>query len=67
MCVFVFVFVFVFLCVQDAHEFITTILDQFGNIAPLLKQKAALLGKIYRCPIVDNFVFQIQNTRTCKV
>ncbi|CAK6974921.1 ubiquitin carboxyl-terminal hydrolase 37-like isoform X5 [Scomber scombrus] len=51
---------------KDAHEFITSFLDQFRSLAPVLKQKAAIAGKTYKCAVEDNFVFKMQNTRTCK-
>ncbi|XP_053189580.1 ubiquitin carboxyl-terminal hydrolase 37-like [Scomber japonicus] len=51
---------------KDAHEFIVTVLDQLRNLAPLLRQEAALVGRKYRCPVEEHFIFKMESTRTCK-
>ncbi|KAI4792445.1 hypothetical protein KUCAC02_033378 [Chaenocephalus aceratus] len=51
---------------QDAHEFLTTVLDQMRAVAPQLQDIAARLGRVYRCPVEDHLVFRMQNTRTCR-
>nr|XP_033935537.1 ubiquitin carboxyl-terminal hydrolase 29-like [Pseudochaenichthys georgianus] len=51
---------------QDAHEFLTTVLDQMRGVAPQLQDIAARLGRVYRCPVEDHLVFRMQNTRTCR-
>ncbi|KAK2905822.1 hypothetical protein Q8A73_009765 [Channa argus] len=51
---------------KDAHEFLTSVLNQMGNLAPLLSETAAILGTTYICPVREHLVFKMQNTRTCK-
>lgn len=56
----------VFLCVQDAHEFLTSVLDQIRRLSPLMQQIARSMGRRYTCPVEDHLVFKMENTRTCK-
>ncbi|KAI4800064.1 hypothetical protein KUCAC02_016601 [Chaenocephalus aceratus] len=51
---------------KDAHEFLTTVLDQMRDVAPQLQDIAACLGRAYRCPVEEHLVFRMQNTRTCR-
>ncbi|XP_054451939.1 ubiquitin carboxyl-terminal hydrolase 37-like isoform X2 [Anoplopoma fimbria] len=51
---------------KDAHEFLTTILDQIRSLSPLLQEVAACCKKSYRCPVEDHLVFRMQMTRTCR-
>lgn len=51
---------------QDAHEFLTSVLDQMRCLSPQLQMRAASMGRVYSCPVEDNMVFKIQKTRTCK-
>ncbi|KAF3837899.1 hypothetical protein F7725_009667, partial [Dissostichus mawsoni] len=51
---------------KDAHEFLTTVLDQMRSVAPQLQDIAACLGRGYRCPVEEHLVFRMQNTRTCR-
>ncbi|XP_049453268.1 ubiquitin carboxyl-terminal hydrolase 37-like isoform X2 [Epinephelus fuscoguttatus] len=51
---------------KDAHEFLTTVLEQMRGLAPLLQETAAFMGTHYTCPVEDNLVITIENTRTCK-
>lgn len=53
-------------CVQDAHEFLTTVLYQIRKLSPLLEQIAASKGKRYTCPVEEHLVFKMQTTRTCR-
>ncbi|XP_045925927.1 ubiquitin carboxyl-terminal hydrolase 37-like isoform X2 [Micropterus dolomieu] len=51
---------------KDAHEFLTSVLDQMRCLSPQLQMRAASMGRVYSCPVEDNMVFKIQKTRTCK-
>ncbi|KAL7386998.1 hypothetical protein ABVT39_016837 [Epinephelus coioides] len=51
---------------KDAHEFLTTVLEQMRGLAPLLQETAAFMGTHYTCPVEDHLVITIENTRTCK-
>ncbi len=51
---------------KDAHEFLTSVLNQMRSLHPPLQQIADSMGSVYSCPVEDNFVFKIQSTRTCK-
>ncbi|KAK1889445.1 Ubiquitin carboxyl-terminal hydrolase 37 [Dissostichus eleginoides] len=51
---------------KDAHEFITSVLDQMRNLSPLLQDIATCMGQTYTCPVERNMVFQMENIRTCK-
>ncbi|KAK2859722.1 hypothetical protein Q5P01_004342 [Channa striata] len=50
---------------KDAHEFLTSVLDQMRNSTPVLSQTAAMIGATYSCPIREHLSFMMQNTRTC--
>lgn len=52
--------------VQDAHEFLTTVLDQIRSLSPDLQMIAACKNNVYSCPVETYMEFRIQNTRTCK-
>ncbi|KAK5903887.1 hypothetical protein CgunFtcFv8_007632 [Champsocephalus gunnari] len=51
---------------KDAHEFITSVLNQMRNLSPLLQDMATCMGQTYTCPVERNMVFQMENIRTCK-
>ncbi|XP_031148544.1 ubiquitin carboxyl-terminal hydrolase 37-like [Sander lucioperca] len=51
---------------HDAHEFLTSVLEQMRSLAPLLQEAAARMGRRYTCPVEDHMVFMMENTRTCK-
>ncbi|XP_045886885.1 ubiquitin carboxyl-terminal hydrolase 37-like isoform X2 [Micropterus dolomieu] len=51
---------------KDAHEFLTTVLDQIRGLSPLLREVTASVEKRYRCPVEDHLTFKMQNTRNCK-
>ncbi|XP_039672041.1 ubiquitin carboxyl-terminal hydrolase 29-like [Perca fluviatilis] len=51
---------------HDAHEFLTSVLEQMRSLAPLLQEAAASMGRRYACPVEDHMVFKMENTRTCK-
>lgn len=53
------------LCVQDAHEFLTTVLYQIRKLSPVLEQIAASRGKRYSCPVEEHLLFKMQTIRTC--
>ncbi|KAF3703805.1 Ubiquitin carboxyl-terminal hydrolase 37 [Channa argus] len=50
---------------KDAHEFLTSVLDQMRDLTPLLSETAAMLGLTYNCPVREHLVFKMQNTRMC--
>ncbi|XP_044232218.1 ubiquitin carboxyl-terminal hydrolase 37-like isoform X4 [Thunnus albacares] len=50
---------------KDAHEFLTSVLDQMRSLSPLLQETAANMGTRYTCPVEDHLVFKMENTRTC--
>ncbi|KAE8301090.1 hypothetical protein D5F01_LYC01246 [Larimichthys crocea] len=51
---------------KDAHEFLTSVLDQMRSLCPQLQAAAASEGRIYSCPVEDHLVFKMQKTKTCK-
>ncbi|XP_044073895.1 ubiquitin carboxyl-terminal hydrolase 37-like isoform X2 [Siniperca chuatsi] len=51
---------------KDAHEFLTSVLEQMRCLGPRLQGMAASMGRVYSCPVEDHLVFKMQNTRTCK-
>ncbi|XP_018529131.1 ubiquitin carboxyl-terminal hydrolase 37 [Lates calcarifer] len=51
---------------KDAHEFLTSVLEQMRYWGPQLQVLAAGMGRTYRCPVEEHLVFKMQNTRTCK-
>ncbi|XP_034754988.1 ubiquitin carboxyl-terminal hydrolase 37-like [Etheostoma cragini] len=51
---------------KDAHEFLTSMLEQIRSLSPRLQVMAASLGRSYSCPVEDHMVFKMVNTRTCK-
>ncbi|CAK6955039.1 ubiquitin carboxyl-terminal hydrolase 37-like isoform X4 [Scomber scombrus] len=51
---------------KDAHEFLIIFLDQLRSVSLLLQEEAAVMGRIYTCPVEDNFMFKMENSRTCK-
>ncbi|KAA8587645.1 hypothetical protein FQN60_016507, partial [Etheostoma spectabile] len=50
---------------HDAHEFLTSLLEQMRSLAPRLQRAAACMGRRYTCPVEDHMVFKMENTRTC--
>ncbi|XP_044232217.1 ubiquitin carboxyl-terminal hydrolase 37-like isoform X3 [Thunnus albacares] len=50
---------------KDAHEFLTSILEQMRSLSPSLQETAANMGTRYTCPVEDHLVFKMENTRTC--
>ncbi|XP_063762962.1 ubiquitin carboxyl-terminal hydrolase 37-like [Eleginops maclovinus] len=50
---------------NDAHEFLTSVLDQIWTVSPLLQDIAASMGTGYTCPVESNLVFKVENIRTC--
>ncbi|XP_051905844.1 ubiquitin carboxyl-terminal hydrolase 37-like [Hippocampus zosterae] len=53
------------LCQKDAHEFLTSVLDQMRNLKPAQQKLATKIGKAYCCPVEEHFVFKMQNIRMC--
>ncbi|XP_047455203.1 ubiquitin carboxyl-terminal hydrolase 37-like isoform X2 [Mugil cephalus] len=51
---------------KDAHEFLISVLNQIQSLSPALKEAAARFGTSYTCPVEDNLVFWMENSRTCK-
>ncbi|XP_035535009.1 ubiquitin carboxyl-terminal hydrolase 37-like [Morone saxatilis] len=51
---------------KDAHEFLTSVLDQIRSLSPHLQVVAASTGRRYTCPVDDHLVFRMEHTRTCK-
>ncbi|XP_035989771.1 ubiquitin carboxyl-terminal hydrolase 37-like isoform X2 [Fundulus heteroclitus] len=52
---------------NDAHEFLITVLSQIQFLAPQLQDIASCLDTSYTCPVEENLVFRMKNTRTCKM
>ncbi|XP_019744269.1 ubiquitin carboxyl-terminal hydrolase 37-like isoform X2 [Hippocampus comes] len=50
---------------QDAHEFLTSVLDQIRNLKLAQQKLATKMGKAYYCPVEEHFVFKMQNIRMC--
>ncbi|XP_061830078.1 ubiquitin carboxyl-terminal hydrolase 37-like [Nerophis lumbriciformis] len=50
---------------KDAHEFLTSVLDQIRNLKPSQQRVAASVGRAYKCPVEHHFVFKMQNFRMC--
>ncbi|MEQ2197996.1 hypothetical protein XENOCAPTIV_006121, partial [Xenoophorus captivus] len=53
--------------VQDAHEFLITVLSQIQSFAPQLQKTASYLGTNYTCPVKKYMLFRMESTRTCKM
>ncbi|XP_056244273.1 ubiquitin carboxyl-terminal hydrolase 37-like [Seriola aureovittata] len=51
---------------KDAHEFLTSVLHQIRSLGQELQVLAASNGTIYSCPVENNMVFKMLNTRKCK-
>ncbi|CAJ1053094.1 ubiquitin carboxyl-terminal hydrolase 37-like isoform X1 [Xyrichtys novacula] len=51
---------------KDAHEFLTTVLNQISSPASSLTETAARNSRTYTCPVEDNMAFKMKSTRTCK-
>ncbi|XP_034554811.1 ubiquitin carboxyl-terminal hydrolase 37-like isoform X2 [Notolabrus celidotus] len=51
---------------KDAHEFLTSVLEQVRSFTPKLRLMATSMGKTYKCPVESNTMFKMENTRTCK-
>lgn len=52
--------------VQDAHEFLNTVLQQLSSISRELKSVADEKKLTYTCPVEAHIRFQMLNTRHCK-
>ncbi|KAE8287129.1 hypothetical protein D5F01_LYC15093 [Larimichthys crocea] len=50
---------------MDAHEFLTSVLDQMRSLSSLLQVNAANMNRRYICPVKRHLVFEIEKTRTC--
>ncbi|XP_034554961.1 ubiquitin carboxyl-terminal hydrolase 37-like isoform X2 [Notolabrus celidotus] len=50
---------------KDAHEFLTSVLEQVRSFAPKLRMTATSMGKTYKCPVESNTTFKMENTRRC--
>ncbi|KAE8287128.1 Ubiquitin carboxyl-terminal hydrolase 37 [Larimichthys crocea] len=50
---------------EDAHEFLTSVLDQMRSLSSLLQVNAANMNRRYICPVKRHLVFEIEKTRTC--
>ncbi|KAK2824066.1 hypothetical protein Q5P01_021241 [Channa striata] len=50
---------------NDAHKFLTSVLDQMRNLTPLLSETTAVLGTTYNCPDEEHLSFIMLKTRTC--
>ena len=55
----------VILCVQDAHEILTTVLEQIRSVSRELQENGVTTSR-YTCPVEDHLVFRLENTRTCR-
>lgn len=53
-------------CVQDAYEFLTSVLAHMRGLSPLLHKVAACMGTSYTCPVETHLVFKMDISRTCK-
>ncbi|XP_077474439.1 ubiquitin carboxyl-terminal hydrolase 12A-like isoform X2 [Stigmatopora argus] len=52
-------------CQKDAHEFLTSVLNQIRNLNTVQQKLAIKMGKTYKCPVEEHFVFKMQNIRMC--
>ena len=50
---------------QDAHEFLTSMLEQMRCLAPQLRMLAARMDRTFNCPVEAHFAFKMQNGRMC--
>ncbi|KAK9541597.1 hypothetical protein VZT92_001629 [Zoarces viviparus] len=51
---------------KDAHELLTSVLEQMRWLSPMLQAIADSMGKSYSCPVEDHMVLKMVSTRTCK-
>ncbi len=51
---------------QDAHEFLSCVLDQLRSLSVDLRSAAVDMGVRYTCPVNAHIAFQMLSTRTCK-
>ncbi|XP_034540865.1 ubiquitin carboxyl-terminal hydrolase 37-like [Notolabrus celidotus] len=51
---------------KDAHEFLSSVLQQIRSLDPQLQNLAATMDQTYTCPVEKHIAFTIENTRTCK-
>ncbi|KAF7665598.1 hypothetical protein LDENG_00135590 [Lucifuga dentata] len=51
---------------EDAHEFLTCMLDQISSLSPALQYISAQMGRTYTCPVESQMAFKMLSTRTCK-
>ncbi|XP_077590675.1 ubiquitin carboxyl-terminal hydrolase 37-like [Stigmatopora nigra] len=52
-------------CQKDAHEFLTSVLNQIRNLNTVQQNLAIKMGNTYKCPVEEHFVFKMQNIRMC--
>ncbi|XP_058481990.1 ubiquitin carboxyl-terminal hydrolase 26-like isoform X2 [Solea solea] len=50
---------------QDAHEFLTCVLDMMKSQSVKLQKSACFMGLSYTCPVNAHITFQMLSTRTC--
>ncbi|CAG04746.1 unnamed protein product [Tetraodon nigroviridis] len=50
---------------QDAHEFLSVVLQQLSSISGEMKSAAAAKTLSYTCPVEAHITFQMLNTRQC--
>ncbi|KAM3603864.1 uncharacterized protein V6R79_003156 [Siganus canaliculatus] len=50
---------------KDAHEFVTTVIDQIRNLSQPLQKYADFNGSKYKCPVETNRKFFMENTVNC--
>ncbi|KAM7368286.1 hypothetical protein PAMP_014521 [Pampus punctatissimus] len=51
---------------KDAHEFLTSILEQIRSLSLELQENAVKMSLQYTCPVENHLMFQMENTRTCR-
>ncbi|XP_034538109.1 ubiquitin carboxyl-terminal hydrolase 37-like [Notolabrus celidotus] len=51
---------------KDAHEFLSSVLQQIRSLGPQLQYLAATTDQTYTCPVKKHIEFTMENTRTCK-
>ncbi|KAA8594424.1 hypothetical protein FQN60_011559 [Etheostoma spectabile] len=56
---------FLYVSVQDAHEFLSCVLDQLWCVSSDLQVEACNKGYSYTCPVDANITFQMLSTGTC--
>ncbi|KAL7388463.1 hypothetical protein ABVT39_014433 [Epinephelus coioides] len=46
---------------KDAHEFLTSVLNQMWSLSPMLQNTAACMDRKSTCPVEDHLVFKMEN------